>query len=503
MRETILVYDVGTTNFKTILFDREGEAAFTLATPFRPAYGSEGMVFQDPLFWRNAVADGGARAAAHARDNGLSVAGISVTASRSSVIPLDRNGDHIGPAMMWQETATREIVNRLNRGESLERIYRRTGSRPNTVYSAPKMTWLRHHRPDTYAQAHKLAGIQDYIIRFLAGDFVTDHTFGSRTLLMDIRSRQWDDEMLALFEVDRDKLCRLIVPGGVAGALTPEAAAALNLPSGLPVVTAGGDQQNAAIGAGVLRRGDVMVNMGTGSFLVAAVDEPTDDPEMRVMCNASGLPGKWIVDASMLATGSVHRWLAENFYNEFPPSDPGARYSEAEREAGESPPGAAGLLALPHFSGCGAPHWNNRATGIFYGMTLAHGRRDLARAVFESIAAEITLNLDVFAELIGEAENLRLAGGLSQSAFFDQLLADVSGRRFRLSHSREATARGAWSQAAVALGWHGDHAAALSRADAGESREFRPAPELTRQYAGFLEKRRRLYATLSAFHCDG
>ncbi len=498
MQEVILVFDVGTTNFKTILFGLDGTPRLTLHFPFRPAYGSEGMVFQDPLDWWKAVTDGSSRAAVFARENGLKIAAISLTASRSSVIPVDPAGNHIAPAMMWQETASRDIVNALNRGDALARIYACAGSRPNTVFSAPKMTWLRRQRPEVYRAAAKLVGIQDYLIHFLTGQFVTDHTFGSRTLLMDIHRREWDAEMLGLFEVDRDKLCDLIPPGSVAGTLQAGPAAMLGLSAGIPVVTAGGDQQNAALGAGVIRRGDVMVNMGTGSFLVAAVDEPVTDRKMRVMSNASALPGKCIVDAGMLTTGSVHRWFAEMFYNEFPAGNMNDRYARMDAEAAEAAPGCDGLFLLPHFSGCGAPHWENRARGAFYGLGLGHRRGDLARAVFEGVAAEVALNLAVAEELVGGLTNIRLAGGLTQGRFFCQLLADLSGREFSLAKSREATARGAWSQAMLALGRARDHAEALAKGEeAGVGETFRPNGARADLYRKFLATRDCLFASLA------
>lgn len=499
MEDAVLVFDIGTTNFKTCLFDQAGETLLVHSEPFRPAYGLEGMVYQEPDDWRNAVVAGARLASAFARDKGRAIACVSLTASRSSVIPVDREGAHIAPAMMWQETASRDIVNRFNQGETLGRIHRCTGSRPNTVYSAPKMTWLRRHRPDIYAKAHKLVGIQDYVIRFLTGAFVTDHTFGSRTLLMDIRARQWDGEMLDLFEVDGDKLCRLIEPGSVAGTVTPAAAALTGLPSGLPVVTAGGDQNNAALGAGVTRRGDVLVNMGTGSFMVAAADEPVIDPGMRVMCNASAIPGKWIMDAGMLATGSVHRWFVETFYADMPLARLEDKYARAEAEAAAAAPGGGGLFILPHFSGRGAPHWDNRAKGVVYGLGLEHSRKDLARAVFEGIAGEIAATLAVAAELNGGIAAVRLAGGLSQSPFFNQLLADVSRRALLLSHSREATARGAWSQAMAAMGLVREPDEALARGVRnGEEDVFRPQPCLAGIYDEFLHRRERLFAGLAA-----
>lgn len=484
IREAVLIFDVGTTNFKTLLFGAAGGALFTRSAPLAPVYGGGGMVTQNPGAWRSAAVAGGAAAAAFAREKGIAVIAVSATASRSSVIPVDAQGNHLGDAMMWQETASREIVAGLNSGENLRKIFSRTASRPNTVYSAPKMTWLKRERPELYRRADKLAGILDCLIAFLAGRLATDHTCASRTLLMNVFTREWDPALLNLFGVEAEKLCPLLPPGSIVGGLTKEAAEATGLPPGLPVVNAGGDQNNAALGAGIVRRGDVMINMGTGSFLVAAVDGALADPAMRVMCNASAVPGKYVLDAGMLATGSVHRWFVEKFYN--------GDYDAADAEAEAAAPGCGGLLCLPHFSGRGAPEWESRASGVFYGLGLEHGRGDMGRAVYEGIAAEIAGNLSVIDGLVGGVSSVVLAGGLSKCAFFDQLLADVCGRGVRLAGTREATARGAWAQAMRALGRE-----AVSAPECA-ARAFAPDASRADVYARLCARREKLFAALAA-----
>lgn len=496
MRTAILVFDVGAATCKTFLFDEEGATLSSFETTVGAPYESDGMVYHDAVSWRDALIDGARRGADFAAEHSLTVAGVSVTASRSIVIPVDAEGEAIAPAMMWQETASRPIVDELNHGDTLYMIYHKTGSRPNTVFSAPKMAWLRRNKLEIYRSAHKLVGVQDYLIRFMTGRLVTDHTFGSRTLLMNIRTRDWDDDMLSLFGVSKDKLCPLIPPGTIAGRLGRGAADAMRLSEGLPVITAGGDQQNVMLGAGVVRPGEAMLNLGTASFLVAMVSRPINDPEMRVMSHASAIPGKWILDAGMLATGSVHRWFVDNFYRDIP--DLERRYAVAEAEAAETPPGAERLLVLSHFNGCGAPFWNSRARGVFYGLTLRHDRRHMSRAVIEGIAGEIAPNLEVADDLIGGIKTCYLSGGLSKSRFFGQVLTNVCQRCFSLSSVREPAARGAWCQAMVALDLAQDRADALSRGMPAEREQFIPETELAELYNAFIGDRIKLYQGLAA-----
>ncbi len=467
--------------------------------PFRPAYGSGGLVLQDPKNWISLVTSGGRMAVDFSRERSLAIVGAAITASRSSLIPVGEDGEDIAPAIMWQETVSKDIVNRLSQGDSLKWIYQRSGSRPTTLFGAPKMTWLKENRRETYDRAAKLVGIQDYIIKFLTDDFVTDHSFGSRTLLMNIADRVWDPEMLAMFGVDSEKLCRLIPPGSVAGRVTSRSSELTGLPTGLPVVTAGGDQQCAALGMGIVDHGDTILNLGTGSYVITAVERPFFDPRMRVVCNAHAHPERWILDASMGSSGSVHRWFVDNFYASAG-SGPD-RFAQAERDAKESPPGANGVVVMPHFNGCCAPYWDNRARGGFHGFGLDNTRQDLARAVLEGIACEIRLNLETADELVGRIDVVRMAGGFTQSRFNNQLLADVCQRRMVLPRSHESTARGAWSQAMVALDYVKDHGQALARGDqAGTGAEYFPDPGKAGVYDEVMRTRDRLFRCLQGMH---
>ena len=147
---------------------------------------------------------------------------------------------------MWQDKRT--IVYEEKLKDSQDIIFAKTGSRINPVFSACKMAWIRENQPELYQKAFKLAVIPDYLMRIMTGGFYTDYTYGSRSLLMNLKSCSWDEELLEIFGVDREKLCELIPPAGTAGRLLPSVASAVGLTAGIPVVSAGGDQQCAALG---------------------------------------------------------------------------------------------------------------------------------------------------------------------------------------------------------------------------------------------------------------
>lgn len=210
---------------------------------------------------------------------------------------------------MWQDTRTRALCAAMAGDESL--VYSRAGLKITPVFSAIKMRWLREEAPEVYRRAAKLLGIQDYVLHILTGEFRTDRSLASRTNLLNLESLDWDDDLLRLFGVERSKLCDLIDPGLSAGSLDLYLASMAGLPAGIPVVSAGGDQQCGAVGLGAIGTERIVANTGTASYLLGHSPRPVLDTKMRTGCNVSAQPGLYLVEASVISTGSVYRWLSE------------------------------------------------------------------------------------------------------------------------------------------------------------------------------------------------
>ncbi len=454
----LITLDIGTTSLRAILYDAQGRALHAEPRHNPPDYGDDGRVEQDPASWLahgTSALRGCADAAARL---GVAPAGVSVTAQRSSVIAVDSAGQPLHPALLWQDTRAGPLAQTMA-GDNAA-VYARTGLKISPVFSALKMAWLRRERPAVWAQAHKLLGVQDWVMLGLTGRYATDHSFGSRTNLLDLHTRCWDADLLALFGVPERLLCDLVPPGAIVGGLTPARAAATGLRPGLPVVSAGGDQQCAALGLGLFSALHAVANTGTGSFVIGHAAAPALDPEMRVSCNVSAVPGAYIVEAAMLTTGAVHRWLLDLVGGE---GAPGPRFEALATEAAAVPPGSHGLLWLPHFKGAGSPHWDPQARGALCNLSLSTTRGEMVRALLEAIAIELQQGLALVEPLCGTVAAVHVSGGMTRSALFNQIQADVMERPLRRFASNEATSEGAWIAGAVATGLAADHAAAFAR----------------------------------------
>ncbi len=496
--KAIVTIDVGTTSMRAILYDAGGRALACDQRENAPDMFDDGRVEQDPAAWAALLREVLKTCAAAAVDAKVEIAGIALTAQRSSLIPVDREGEPLHPAIMWQDRRTAGLAEAMERFNPL--VYGKTGLKISPVFSALKMTWLRRNRPELWARTHKLIGIQDWLLYLMTGRFVTDHSFASRTNLFDLKSREWDAELLSLFEVEPRLLCELVAPGAIVGGLVPDFAAASGLTPGLPVVSAGGDQQCAALGLGLFAGGRAVSNTGTGSYLIGHADAPVFDAEMRLSCNVSAVPGAYIVEAAVLSSGTIYRWFSESLLagGDAAAAPAFSSFASLDAAAAAAPAGANDLLLLPHFKGSGSPYWDAEAKGVFYNLTLATSRGEMARAILEGIAVELAGSLELLESLCGRIDSVTVAGGMTKSELFNQIQSDVLWRPVVRFADNEATSLGAWIAGAVATGLAADYPQAFAQARAAASSMiYQPNAAHRAVYERQCRRSRALYRALA------
>ena len=369
---------------------------------------------------------------------------VALTSQRSSVIPVDREGNHLGNAQMWQDKRTVPLCQAME--EHHREIFQLCGSRVNPVFSGAKMKWMRQNQPDLYEKAYKLTVIPDYLVYHMTGNFYTDYTYGSRSLLMNLKTCRWDPRLLELCEVDEGKLCELKAPGSILGYTTKEFAEQTGLKEGVPVISAGGDQQCGMLGQGVVKEGQVSLTLGTGGFLLTTCREVPENLDWDVVCNASSEAGAYILEASMLTCTSAMEWFKRNFFREETDF-----YGKLNDILTEIPAGSHGCLALPYFQGRSTPDWNSDATALFSGITLNTSREDMLKALLESICMEIGNNIASFEKYV-PLEKILINGGLSKSEAFNRMQADIYGKPVIRMDNAESTAIGALMVASVTMG---------------------------------------------------
>lgn len=482
--ELILTVDLGTTGCKALLFDKGGQIVASAYEEYGILHPRPDWAEQDPRAWWHAVC----RTIGRLAERGRTIA-VSVTSQREGIVPVDESGHPLSNCIIWMDKRSIPQCDVISEKMDESVLFGITGLRLDPAFSLTKLLWIRQHQPHIYSAAHKFLQAEDYILAQLSGEFVTEHSIASRTMLLDVRQRRWSEDIMNCFDIDAALLPRLLEPGTPLGTLRGEVADGLGLPREAVVVTGGGDQQCNAVGAGAVERGSASVGVGTATAPSVTIDTPIFDPRMRVPCCCAAVPEKWEFEPPIWTTGALLRWFRDEFGREeiTVANERGVDpYEVLTGEAATVPPGAEGLIALPYFMGAGAPHWNPLAKGAFLGLSLGHTRAHVIRSLMEAVAYEVLVNVESIEELGWPLDTLYMTGGGSRSTLWQEILCDVTGKRVVLPSTGDTPSLGAAVLAAAGVGLHSsvhEAAEAMTRAR-GEHEPNSERHALYRDYYG-------------------
>ncbi len=446
----VLALDQGTTSSRAILFDQEGRIVGTAQREFRQLFPAPGWVEHDPQeIWTSQIATAVevlGQAGLRPRD----VAAVGITNQRETTVVWDRDtGRALGNAIVWQDRRTAGFCDRL-RAEGKEPMIReRTGLVLDAYFSGTKVRWILDNVPGARekAEAGRLAfgTVDTWLVHQLTSGkvHVTDPSNASRTLLFNIRTGEWDDELLRVFGVPRSMLPEVRSSSEVYG----EVSTSLGL-GGLPIAGILGDQQAALFGQMCTRPGDTKNTYGTGCFMLQNVgNEPVASEHKLLTTVAWKREGRleYALEGSVFIGGAVVQWLRDGLglFRTSPEVEPLAASVEDN----------GGVYLVPAFAGLGAPHWDPYARGALLGITRGTSAGHVARAALESIAYQVADLLDAMrADSRGSLQELRVDGGAATNALLLQFQADVLGIPVVRPEVTETTALGAAYMAGLAVG---------------------------------------------------
>ena len=451
----ILSIDIGTTGGRSIIFDTAGHIIESAYEEYPSYFPNPSDVEQNADDWWLATKNTVTKAVKKAKIKPSEIVSISVTNQRETIVPVDEKGTPLSRAIVWQDRRTIGECNEIKEKIGSEKIYEIAGLTVDPYFSAPKILWIKKNWPKAFNNAHKFLLVHDYIQMKLTDEFITDYSNASRTMLFDINSLTWSDTILNKLDIPKEKLPKPLPSGTKIRGLSKTAAKDLNIPEGTPVIAGGGDQQCAAIGVGVTKKGRVKATTGTGTFLLAYMEKSQRDPKRRVLCSCHAMPGKYVFEASIFTTGSVLRWFRDNFSSAERSLAPNLNldsYDLLGMQAEKIPPGSEGVMVVPHFTGAGAPYWDPNAKGVIFGLSLGHTRSHIIRAIMEATCYEIRTNLQALNELGIYTKELRITGGASRNSNWNQIEADICNIPVIKGQVEEATALGAAILAGVGAG---------------------------------------------------
>jgi len=477
MPELILAHDLGTTGNKASLFDPQGDVLASVSEAYDTDYPRPGWAEQSAEDWWRAALVATRRLLAESGRDPADIAAVSFSGQMMACLPVDGDGTPLRPAIIWADQRAEEQAALLAERVGRERVYRFTGHRASASYTAAKAMWLRDHEPDVFRHTRRLLQAKDYVAHRLTGEYATDYSDASGTNLFDLRARRWSGEILQAIELDPGLLPPALPSATVMGTVTQRAAEETGLCSGTSVVIGGGDGACATAGAGVVGAGDAYCYIGSSSWIAFVSREPLYDPAQRTFTFAHLDPDYLFPTGTMQCAGGSFDWLERLLRT----GGHHPAHDRLEAAAADVPPGAGGLLFLPYLMGERSPHWNPHARGAFVGLSMAHGRAEMARAVLEGVAYNLRIILDALREQGAPIAALRVIGGGARSPVWRQVLADVLGLPLLRPHLLvEATSLGAAIAGGVGSGlYSGYHVVGdLVRVMPGEE----PRPAASRQY---------------------
>lgn len=497
--DLLLGIDVGTTNWKAAVFDCRGRLLSIHRAPNIVQYQPYGMGYYDvEVLW--GTISGLIRQTLSDVQNTGTIGAVAVTGMAEAVVPIDGRGDPAGPVIPWFDTRSFEEAEFIRRQVGEQRVFEITGLECNPIFSLPKILWTKAHATDIYKKAIKWLPIVDYVNFRLSGKYVTDYTEACRTLLFDIRTNWWSEEMLTLSEIDVEMLPELRQSASVIGTITPHASMDTGLPEGVPVVLGGHDHLCGSLAAGLLRGNRVLDSSGTAESVIGL-----SEPDQKLPEKFEGLrigryfdPRRFVTWGGIISSGRSMDWGIEKFASLEGWGIKGSAidYDTVDAGINEAPAGCRGLLYLSHLRGAGAPYWNPYSRGALVGLRDTHTQAECMRAVMEGLCMEARIIIEVTQSVFGSPiSTLNTVGGGARSAVWQQIKADITGREIEIPEVEEATPMGAALLAGIGVGIFADEADA-SRRTYQVRKLYQPDPERKAMYDEVYAIYRQLYPAL-------
>lgn len=452
MKKVLAALDQGTTSSRAVIFTEDGGIIAAFNKEFPQHYPKPGWVEHDPRDILDSQVTALREAVRLSGVNPADIAAIGITNQRETTFLWDRKtGECAGNAIVWQCRRTSQMVDRLVADGCADMIREKTGLVPDAYFSGTKLKWLlEHYNLKERAEKGDLCfgTVDSYLCwNLLQGrPHVTDATNAGRTMLFNLHTQDWDDDLLKLLDIPKACLPRVVDTAGPIGMLDPAI-----LGRAIPVTAMAGDQHASLFGQACLKTGDIKNTYGTGCFMLMNTgDKPVMSRHGLLTTMAWRIGGKptYALEGSVFMGGATIQWLRD----ELKIIDHAA---ESESIA-QSVASTGGVYLVPAFTGLGAPWWDMYSRGTLVGMTRGTGRPQIVRAALEAIAYQSADLMDaMIADCGSKPESLQVDGGASANSFLMQFQADITGIPVVRPRVLETTALGAALLAGLGAGIYG------------------------------------------------
>ncbi|GAB4536718.1 MAG: xylulokinase [Anaerolineae bacterium] len=496
MDRLLLGVDVGTTGTKAALFTPDGRLQAVGQSEYSIHHEHPGWAEQDPEDWWRATCIAIRQALAQVPESPKRVAGIAVSSQATTLLPLNRAGQPVRPAMIWMDRRAEAEARRLSErlGESV--IERVSGNRSDPFYVASKLLWFRTHEPDRFAETHIFVQANGYVSYRLTNEHAMDNAHAGLLQLRNWQTGSWSPELCEACGVDPDRFPPIHPAHHVQGEVTPDAARATGLVSGTPVMLGTVDSAAAAIEAGVVDPGVAAEMTGTSTVLIIPDDGRVAEPAFITMPHA--VSGIHLLLGALAASGASLRWYRDQFG--LVEINAGAQlgvdsYELLTMQAARVAPGSRGVIFLPYMMGERSPIWHTNARGVFFGLSLDTPRAALIRAILEGTAFALQHNVKTAQQAGVTLNEIRSVGGGTRSSLWNQIKADVLGLPILLPQVSVGAAFGSAVLVGMGLGLYPDVRRTLHEMVQPGAR-YEPDPDNHALYQELYQVFRSIYESL-------
>lgn len=448
--------DIGTSGTKTLAIDAKGKILAEATAEYPLHHPKPLWSEQDPEDWWTATVKTVRAVVKRAKLKPADVKAIGLSGQMHGSVFLDKRDKVIRRALLWNDQRTAAECAEIERSAGgRDKLIGMVANPALTGFTAPKILWLRNHEPKNFDRTRKVLLPKDEIRRRLAGEYATEASDASGTLLLDVAQRQWSRPLLSKLELDAALLPTCYESEQATGKLTRETARLLGLSTDCLVVGGAGDCAAGAVGNGIVTTGALSTSIGTSGVMFVHSDQVQIDPQGRLHTFCHAVHGEWHMMGVNLSSGACLQWFRNTLCQaEIAAAKKAKRepYELLTAEAAQVVPGSQGLFFLPYLAGERTPHADPHARGCFVGLTLSHSRGHMVRAVLEGVTYAMRDSLAIIQQLGVPVKQIRASGGGSRSPLWRQIQADVFGQKVVTLNAEQGPAFGVALLAAVGAG---------------------------------------------------
>lgn len=445
--------DIGTSGTKTLLIDQTGKVLAESNAGYPVQQPKPGWTQQDPDDWWAATVKTVRTVMNKSELRPGDVKAIGLSGQMHGSVFLDKQDQVIRPAILWNDQRTADQCEEItSKAGGKKALIKMVANPALTGFQAPKILWMRDNEKRNFDRLAKVLLPKDDVRRRMTGNYMTEVSDASGTLLLDVVRRKWSKKLLSKLELDADLLPEVVESDQVTGTLTQAAAEALGLTTDCKVVGGAGDCAAGAIGTGVVKSGVLSTSIGTSGVMFVHSDEPQYDASGRLHTFCHAVNGKWHMMGVNLTSGGALQWWVDNVVQGLSGIAEEKRYEAATKEATAVAAGSDGLLFLPYLSGERTPHADPNARGSFVGLSTMHSRGHMTRSVMEGVTFALRDSLEIIRSLDIPVKQIRVSGGGSKNPMWRQMQADVFGKKTTTLEVEQGPAFGVALLAAVGDG---------------------------------------------------